>query len=592
MTKEFNSAGNKHLISELIELLERDFINNPSLNSKVGGLIAISSVAIALDRDAKLYISEIITPILASTHDTQREVRYRALEALYNVVKCVRGDVLIYLDKIFDVIIFMCEDSDHNSREASMLMDKLVKDIIIENPSFDIVNFIQVIRERIYAVTSNTRKLILSWISFLDSVPDIDLLVFINELLDGLLKIACDSNLDIRRASEGILDEFYKKILNNHEQVDFKLLIKIVLIHVHVQAESDLVQNISLKWLYQCIKLAKSSDILHNSAHILAIILPCLSQTRSDNEKRDTDKALHKDNIELAKNINQMLITLITTLSSEDLVFKNDKPETNDGLNSFGSNSEEPFDITKIVIVLVNELELGKKTSTQTRIAILEWIFQIYDNLDIELNDDLKSKLLNILFGTLPDTSETVIIMALKVLVKIIFKDSNESVESKNFKNMLNPLVEMFYKDTDKDKVSLVICELCNIRDEEKVLTTISEILLNYDPEFIRSMVYILNTILLTAKELMQTRNRLKKVNISDESYNLFHILYKTWCFSPVSAISLCLYTKCYKLASQLILHLGDVDINIDILVEIDQLIKLVESPIFTSKYGSISMAH
>lgn len=583
MTKDFNSSGKTNRIKKLIELLERDFINNTSANSKIGGLIAISSVAIALDRDAKSYIEQIIRPILICTHDSQREIRYRALEALYNVVKCVRGDVLVYLDEIFDVIIFMCEDSDHNSRDASALMDKLIKDIIIENASFDIISFIQIIRERIYAMTPNTRKLILSWINFLDSVPTIDLLLFIRELLDGLLKIACDPNLDIRRTAEGILDEFYRKITTNPDLVDFKFLVKILLMHVRVPIESDLVQNISLKWLLQCIKLAKSGDILHNTAHILAAILPCLSHTRSEDNKREIDRALQRDNIELAKMINDKLISLITSLTNDDLVCKSEKSD--EGGESSISSTEESFSISKILVVLTNELELGKKASTQTRIAILEWIFQIYQNLDIVIEDHLEQQLTKILFDTVPDSSENVVLMAIRVLNKIIFKDVNEKT---NFKKLIKPLLDLFHTNADilKEKESSIICELCGLRDAESVFTTCSELLLLYDDvQFICSMVYILNTILLTAKELSQMRSQLRKVNSNSHSYQLFQILYQTWCYSPISAISLCLFTKCYKLASKMILHFGDVDISIDILLETDQLIKLLESPIFTSKH-------
>ena len=242
MTKELNNSSCNNQIKELISFFVQDFINSTTSNAKIGGLLAISSVAIALDKDANLYLEDIIRPIFSCTYDCNRDVRYRALEALYNVVKCARGNILTYLDGIFDIIIRMCEDSDMSIREASNLVDKLIKDIIIENPTFNIVNLVEIIRERIYALTANTRKMNLSWISFLDSVPDIDLLIFIQDILDGLLKISCDSNKDIRRTAEVILCEFFEKIKDDHEKVEFKPLIKILLIHV--QTDSFLVQSI------------------------------------------------------------------------------------------------------------------------------------------------------------------------------------------------------------------------------------------------------------------------------------------------------------------------------------------------------------
>ena len=594
LTKELNTAGNNAHIKELISFFVQDFINNTSPNTKIGGLLAISSVAIALDKDANLYIEDIIKPIFSCAFDCNRDVRYRALEALYNVVKCARGNILVYLDEIFDTIIRMCEDSDLSIREASNLVDKLIKDIIIENPNFDIVSLIEIIRERIYALTPNTRKMILSWISFLDSVPDIDLLTFIQDILDGLLKISCDANKDIRRAAETILCEFFEKIKEDHENVDFKPLIKILLIHV--QTDSYLVQNISLQWLSECIKLANCIDILHNSAHILAAILPCLSYARVDNSVEDNDdvnKMLQKKNTELTKGLNEDLMNLVTKFKYEKQDAKPRKTDESFAFENVTQNNkaanDEPFNISKILIVLVNELELGPKTSTQTKIAILEWILQIYTNLEFDIDDSLESKLLDVLLNTLPDISDHVVQQDLKVLGKVVNVSPGED-DSRNCKKLINPLVDLFYKNNNilKDRGSFIIIQLCSIMDARIVYISFSEILLTYDRKFIRSMVFILNTILLTSKELIQLRNDLKSMSTSKESVRLFNFLYKTWCHSAVSAVSLCLLTKCYRHASDLIMHFGNMHITIDILMEIDQLIQLLESPIFTCEYSLI----
>ncbi|XP_046911255.1 protein VAC14 homolog [Dermatophagoides farinae] len=579
MTKELNAQNKTKQIKKLIKYLVETFIDNSAANSKIGGLIAVSSVAIALDTDAKLYLDDIVKSIFVCTHDCQRDVKYRALESLYNVAKSVRSEILIYLDHIFDIVIRLGEDVDASIREASLLMDKLVKDIVIENPSFNIRSFVDIIRERIYAIASNTRKLILSWISFLDSLPYIDLLVFIEDILDGLLKIACDPNVDIRRTSENILEEFFVKIQKNPKSVEFKQLIKIILIHV--QTESQLVQNISLKWLDQFIMLGNKNDILYNSAHILAVILPCLSYPNGENEGYDNDN-FQKKNTDLAKSINENLINLVTNSKSYDTTKKIDIENLDKDQN------DEQFKISKILIVLLNELELGSKTSPQTKMAILEWIYQIYDHLNIEIDEYLEDKLVNILLTTLCDSTDNVILLDLKVFCKIIFKYSNEENEKENYRKLIKPLVDLFHKNLNilRDRGSFIICRLCENLDAQQVYITFSNILLEYDHKYICSMVYILNTILLTSKELTAVRNDLKNMKLIDSkssAHKLFDFLYKTWCYSSVSAISLCFLTKRYKLASELILHFGNININIDILLEIDQLIQMLESPIFTS---------
>ena len=600
MTKEWNTLGCSDQIKELIAYFVQDFINNPQPNSKIGGLLALSSVAIALDKDSSLYIKDIIRPIFSCAYDCNRDVRYRALEALYNVVKCVRGRILIYLDEIFDTIIRMCEDSDLSIREASNLVDKLIKDIIIENSTFNVVTLVEIIRERIYALTPNTRKMILSWISFLDSVPDVDLLIFIQDILDGLLKISCDANLDIRRTAEAILREFFDKIKYEHEKVEFKPLIKILLIHV--QTDNQLVQEISLQWLSECIKLANCIDILHNSSSILAAILPCLSYSRgSDQDSNDKiDATLQKRNTEMAKNLNEDLMNLVTKFKYDTLMTQNGKPLESENFTfdnihdkSITHNQEEQFKISRILIVLVNELELGPKSSNQTKVAILEWILQIYTNLEIDIDDQLQTRLFDVLLNTLPDSSENVVTMDLKVLGKVIFKNSNTEDNSRNCKKLIKPLVDLFYNNGNqiaKDRRAFIICQLCTIMDGQLVYISFSEILLNYDRKFVRSMVHTLNTILLTSKELNQLRIELKCIGRNRESIRLFTFLYKTWCHSAVSVVSLCLMTKCYRHASELIMHFGNLNITIDILMEIDQLIQLLESPIFTCK--SMNFSH
>ncbi|XP_027198552.2 protein VAC14 homolog [Dermatophagoides pteronyssinus] len=580
MAKEFNTQGKTKQIRKLIRYLVENFIDNSAVNSKIGGLIAVSSVAIALDTNAKLYLDDIVKSICTCTYDNQRDVKYRALESLYNVAKSVRSEILVYLDTIFNIIIRLGEDGDASIREASLLMDKLLKDIVIENPCFDIPSFIGLIRERIYVLTPNARKLILSWISFLDSLPDIDLLVFIEDILDGLLEIACDPNLDIRRTAENILEEFFVKLQNDPKSIEFKSLIKIILIHV--QKDSQLVQNISLKWLNQFIMLGNKNDLLHNSPHILGVILPCFSYPRAENEEYDTDN-FQKKNTDLAKSINENLMNLVTNVKSCVPT-----RETGDE-NLEKDQNDEPFKISKILIVLLNELELGSKTSPQTKIAILEWIYQIYDHLKIEIDEHLEDKLFKILLTTLYDSSDDVVLLDLKVFCRIIFKYSNEVNEKENYRKLIKPLIELFHKNPTilQNRGSFIICRLCHNLDAQQVYITFSDILLEYDHKYICSMVYILNTILLISKELTSVRNDLKNMKSieskSSSAYMLFDFLYKTWCYSSVSAISLCFLTKRYKLASELILHFGNININIDILLEIDQLIQMLESPIFTS---------
>jgi vacuole morphology and inheritance protein 14 len=53
--------------------------------------------------------------------------------------------------------------------------------------AFSLAHFIPRLRERIYVVSPFTRSYLVSWINVLDSVPELELISYLPEFLDGLL---------------------------------------------------------------------------------------------------------------------------------------------------------------------------------------------------------------------------------------------------------------------------------------------------------------------------------------------------------------------------------------------------------------------
>lgn len=53
--------------------------------------------------------------------------------------------------------------------------------------AFSLAHFIPLLRERIYVVSPFTRSYLVSWITVLDSVPELELITYLPEFLDGLL---------------------------------------------------------------------------------------------------------------------------------------------------------------------------------------------------------------------------------------------------------------------------------------------------------------------------------------------------------------------------------------------------------------------
>ncbi|KAF2534194.1 hypothetical protein F2Q70_00031657 [Brassica cretica] len=95
-------------------------------------------------------------------------------------------------------------------------------------------------------------------------------------------------------------------------------------------------------------------------------------------------------------------------------------------------------------------------------------------------------------------------------------------------------------------------------------------------------MVQALNLILLTSSELSKLRNLLRGSLVTREGKELLVALYASWCHSPVAIISLCLLSQAYQHASVVIQSLVEEDMNVKFFVQLDKLIRLLETPIFT----------
>ena len=76
-----------------------------------------------------------------------------------------------------------------------------------------------------------------------------------------------------------------------------------------------------------------------------------------------------------------------------------------------------------------------------------------------------------------------------------------------------------------------------------KVFITFAEILkIHEDVQFLSLMVQTLDVILATDRELTDFRKMLK----ANEDPDLFLALYYTWCYDPVSTVTLCLMSENY----------------------------------------------
>jgi vacuole morphology and inheritance protein 14 len=190
---------------------DQDFATSTNANHRKGGLIGLAATSIGLMQDIRLYLDALLPPVLHCFDDPESRVRYYSCESLYNIAKVARGHILKYFNQIFDGLCKLFADVDVDVKNGANLLDRLIKDIVTESESFDVERFIPLLQKYIRRTNPYIRQLLVGWITVLDSVPDINMLDWLPDILDGLYNMLSDSNREIRQAADSALAEFLRE---------------------------------------------------------------------------------------------------------------------------------------------------------------------------------------------------------------------------------------------------------------------------------------------------------------------------------------------------------------------------------------------
>lgn len=140
----------------------------------------------------------------------------------------------------------LAADAELSVKNGAELLDRLIKDIVAESAAtyisilqspeqsvtdggsgaqsptgaseapfptaFSLARFIPLLKERIHVINPFTRIFLVSWITLLDSIPDLELVTYLPEFLDGLFRFLNDPNKDVHVATQGALEGFLTEI--------------------------------------------------------------------------------------------------------------------------------------------------------------------------------------------------------------------------------------------------------------------------------------------------------------------------------------------------------------------------------------------
>lgn len=178
-----------------------------------------------------------------------------------------------------------------------------------ESGLFDLVGFMPLLRERIYTKNPFGRQFVIAWVSVLDAVPNMDFIIFLPEILDGLFRILEDPTPEIKKITDTVLGEFLRSIKSNPARVDFPAMINILI--THAQSTDELLQLTAITWIKEFVHLSGPLMLPYMSG-ILVAVLPCLAY---DGDTRKNIK-------ETATQVNANLMKLITMENTADIECK------------------------------------------------------------------------------------------------------------------------------------------------------------------------------------------------------------------------------------------------------------------------------
>jgi hypothetical protein len=183
------------------------------------------------------------------------------------------------------------------------------------------------------------------------------------------------------------------------------------------------------------------------------------------------------------------------------------------------------------------------------------------------------------LLKTLSDPADAVVTRDLQLLSQI-----SKNSEDNYFASFMVNLLQLFSTDRKLLEVrgNLIIRQLCMNLMPERIYRTLADCLeKDEDIEFASIMVQNLNNNLITAPELADLRKRLRNLE-SKDGQMFFVALFRSWCHNAVATFSLCLLAQAYEQAYNLLQIFAELEMTVNMLIQIDKLVQLLESPVFT----------
>lgn len=541
---QMNKADDHERILNIIQAMCADLAISNNESCRKGLLIGLACCAIGIGTNISKFLDYLVPPVLTYFKDNDSRIRFYACEALFNVCKTARSQILPYFIPVFNGLCELYSDLDIVVKEAAKLLDKLLREIVTEYQTFDIDSFIPVLQRILNEGSPYSKVLAMSWIDLMNNVPGIDIVFYLPFFLEGLFKLLSDKLKDIRQDANSLLESFLFYIKKGKlDESNLETMMQ-SLITLTSSSDSFTRQN-SIFWITIFIPLQIDWGSL------FVPILNCLLTSLSEHEHSLEDST----DVNSSRSVEQCLRALNSLMGYVE------KYAINVDLDSLiniilGSLSIQTYHTSMFCIKFAGIL-LRRKDCVET----------YYDAVMAALLEKLKV-----------EDRNDVIVQSIHVMIDYLSRGVSLS-------QLLTTLLKFMEVDSAfmETRALFIIRVLCQLLTSAALFSTYAEIIPTMDKSFAESSLQLFNVILLTTEDTQDMRKILRGCCVTQnaDGVKLFDKLYPAWSLNSMSVLSLCWLVEAYGVAYEQVKIVSSQPMSLPILLQADKLCQLVESPVF-----------
>ena len=498
------------------------------------------------DKKSKIILhSELINKIMENLEfnlkDNDPKIVSLTAEVLYKIMNGFKDYVLFNFEKFLNCLLTLVTVNDQEIKAITQNLESSLKSVINFSfqgqlpEDFNLLDFYKVILNQINLKHPNIKCCIVSWINFINQIPDIKLIKYLHYFLGDLLNMLEIENENVKNATQECLKDFYNELESEFGTISYENEVKILEILIEkCQLKHSEIKLTSFKWILmflkkyiQISKFKIQAPIKKPSNPKLTTMFSGISDYNENDKSDDLSLASFPSGSEIERKypfylFGQILDIILksSNISSKEKDKKEKKileeiekianESNNTLLNIIEYYNENNGNLTLFEEILVKYFE---NEETIILKIVFKWIEKLYnkfhENAFVSF-DDFMEKFTFIL----ANKNNEIFKEAINIICNII-KD-----KEKNLNIIISKIINTFQKKIDLiDKRGKdIFTILCSTLRVDIIFLTFATVLLEMkDSEYIGRIINRLNIFLIKFDITEDLRNICKKVKNSHD---------------------------------------------------------------------------